>query len=74
MKTNIHLQSWLRRAVLLLIVLTGSLPMMAQQEVIEGGEAFYIYQNDGHFDGFFYDQVHLPHHADGHRLRELSTA
>ena len=57
MKTNIHLQSWLRRAVLLLIVLTGSLPMMAQQEVIEGGEAFYIYQNDGHFDGFFYDQV-----------------
>ena len=57
MKTNTHLQSWLRRAVLLLIVLTGSLPMMAQQEVIEGGEAFYIYQNDGHFDGFFYDQV-----------------
>ena len=57
MKTNIHLQSWLRRAALLLIVLTGSLPMMAQQEVIEGGEAFYIYQNDGHFDGFFYDQV-----------------
>lgn len=20
-------------------------------------DAFYIYQNDGHFDGFFYDQV-----------------
>ena len=57
MKTNIQLQSWLRRAAMLMIVLAGSLPMMAQQEEIEGGEAFYIYQNDGHFDGFFYDQV-----------------
>ena len=57
MKTNIQLQSWLRRAAVLLITLAGSLPIMAQQEEIEGGEAFYIYQNDGHFDGFFYDQV-----------------
>ena len=29
------------------------LPMYAQQE----NTAFYIYQNDGHFDGFFYDEV-----------------
>ena len=57
MKTNIQLQSWLRRAAMLMIVLAGSLPIVAQEEEIEGGEAFYIYQNDGHFDGFFYDQV-----------------
>ncbi len=57
MKTNIHLQSWLRRAAVLLITLAGCLPIAAQEEEIEGGEAFYIYQNDGHFDGFFYDQV-----------------
>jgi hypothetical protein len=57
MKTNIHLQSWLRRAAVLLITLAGCLPIVAQEEEIEGGEAFYIYQNDGHFDGFFYDQV-----------------
>ena len=57
MKTNIHLQSWLRRAAVLLIALAGCLPIAAQEEEIEGGEAFYIYQNDGHFDGFFYDQV-----------------
>ena len=82
MKTNTHLQSWLRRAVLLLIVLTGSLPMMAQQEVIEGGEAFYIYQNDGHFDGFFYDQVKqirfsrldtLGHEHDQYISQEIVT-
>lgn len=57
MRTNIQLQSWLRRAAMLLIVMAGSLPIVAQEEEIEGGEAFYIYQNDGHFDGFFYDQV-----------------
>ena len=28
-------------------------PLAAQEE----NAAFYIYQNDGHFDGFFYDQV-----------------
>ena len=55
MKTQ-YLQNWLRCAALLLTVLTGSLTAAAQVE-IEGGEAFYIYQNDGHFDGFFYDQV-----------------
>ncbi len=47
---------WLHRAALLLIVLAGSTAVQAQEE-IEGGEAFYIYQNDGHFDGFFYDEV-----------------
>ena len=57
MKTNIQLQSWLQRAAVLLITLAGSLPIVAQEDEIEGGEAFYIYQNDGHFDGFFYDQV-----------------
>ena len=37
----------------LMLILLGAMPMQAQQE--DG--AFYIYQNDGHFDGFFYDQV-----------------
>ena len=56
MKT-MHIHHWLRYAAVLLTALTGSLPMMAQEDEVEGGEAFYIYQNDGHFDGFFYDQV-----------------
>ena len=47
---------WLRLVVVLLVMMTGSLTAAAQYD-IEGGEAFYIYQNDGHFDGFFYDQV-----------------
>ena len=54
---KIIIQSWLRYAAVMLLVLTGGLSAMAQTEGIEGGEAFYIYQNDGHFDGFFYDQV-----------------
>jgi hypothetical protein len=55
MKTNRQIQSWLRHAAVLLLALTGSLSAEAQD--IGGGEAFYIYQNDGHFDGFFYDEV-----------------
>ena len=56
MKTNRRIQTWFRYAVAMLLAMTGGLSAMAQEE-IEGGEAFYIYQNDGHFDGFFYDQV-----------------
>lgn len=56
MKTNRRIQTWFRYAVAMLLALTGSLSVTAQDE-IEGGEAFYIYQNDGHFDGFFFDQV-----------------
>lgn len=40
-------------AVSLMLTLLAALPVMAQTE----NAAFYIYQNDGHFDGFFYDQV-----------------
>ncbi len=54
---NTHVHNWLRRAALMLVVLASALPVLSQDEIIEGGEAFYIYQNDGHFDGFFYDQV-----------------
>ena len=57
MKTRVHLYNWLLRAVLMLVAMTGSLTTMADDTEIEGGEAFYIYQNDGHFNGFFYDQV-----------------
>ena len=57
MKTHEHIISWLLRATMMLVTLTSVQVAMAQQEEIEGGEAFYIYQNDGHFDGFFYDEV-----------------
>ena len=57
MKAKLSMPAWLRYAAVVLLVLTGGLSAVAQTEEIEGGEAFYIYQNDGHFDGFFYDQV-----------------
>ena len=37
----------------LAMTLLAALPIKAQTE----NEAFYIYQNDGHFDGFFYDEI-----------------
>ena len=40
-------------AVCLVLTLLAALPAMAQTE----NAAFYIYQNDGRFNGFFYDQV-----------------
>ncbi|MBR6867889.1 MAG: hypothetical protein IKN02_06655, partial [Prevotella sp.] len=58
MSTRVHIYKWLRRAALMVAVLAGALPAAAQVAgEIDGGDAFYIYQNDGHFDGFFYDQV-----------------
>ena len=42
-----------RLLVGLTLTFMAVLPMYAQQE----NTAFYIYQNDGHFDGFFYDEV-----------------
>ena len=57
MNTYVNIHNWLRRAALMLVTLASVLPVMSQDDEIEGGEAFYIYQNDGHFDGFFYDQV-----------------
>ena len=58
MNTCVHTYKWLLRSALLLLALTGTCQVMAQdEEYYEEGEAFYIYQNDGHFDGFFYDQV-----------------
>lgn len=55
--TGQHIQNWLRRTALVLMALVGMLTVAAQEAEFEGGEAFYIYQNDGHFDGFFYDEV-----------------
>ncbi len=43
----------LRHLASLAIMLLAALPMQAQTE----NQAFYIYQNDGHFDGFFYDEI-----------------
>ena len=39
--------------VVFVMALIAALPMQAQED----NTAFYIYQNDGHFDGFFYDEV-----------------
>ena len=39
--------------VLLALLCMGSM----QAQTVEDGEAFYIYRNDGDFDGFFFDQV-----------------
>lgn len=57
MKTRVQLYKWLLRAALMLVAMTDSTAAMAEGVETEGGEAFYIYQNDGHFNGFFYDQV-----------------
>ena len=43
----------LRFLASLAMMLLAALPIKAQTE----NEAFYIYQNDGHFDGFFYDEI-----------------
>ena len=43
----------LKHFVGLVLTLLAVLPMQAQEE----NAAFYIYQNDGLFDGFFYDEV-----------------
>lgn len=41
-----HLKKYMAAVVLMM----AALPLQAQ-------DAFYIYQNDGHFDGFFYDEI-----------------
>ena len=50
--TTLYFTRFLVAAVLML---SGSVMVQAQE--IEDGEAFYIYRNDGDFNGFFYDQV-----------------
>ena len=51
--------SWACKVVLLLAIFNVQLSFLnsLQAQVIEEGEAFYIYRNDGDFDGFFYDQI-----------------
>ena len=60
MKTLIY--NWLHRSwrallLLLLFNLSFSSVNYLAAQVVEDGEAFYIYRNDGDFDGFFYDEV-----------------
>ena len=31
--------------------------MLVASAAAQAQDAFYVYQNDGHFDGFFYDEV-----------------
>ena len=42
------------RIVMLLVIFGFQLSVVNS---VKAQDAFYIYQNDGHFDGFFYDQV-----------------
>jgi len=42
-----------RFAATIILLLMAVIPVQAQTE----SQAFYIYQNDGHFDGFFYDEI-----------------
>ena len=39
------------------LLLVAALPVQAQEESADEPEAFYIYRNDGNFDGFFFDEV-----------------
>lgn len=60
MKTLLYIsqhRSW--RALLLLLLFSFQFAAFnsLSAQVVEDGEAFYIYRNDGDFDGFFYDQV-----------------
>lgn len=50
MKTNIIIHKWLRMLVAVVLMFIGTGMVQAQ-------DAFYIYRNDGNFDGFFFDEV-----------------
>ena len=54
--TSSH-QNWLRTLVLLIAVAIASFSTSASAQAGGSNDAFYIYQNDGHFDGYFYDEV-----------------
>lgn len=53
--STIYNLRFLLRPLALLAFLTLQSSLFVSQ--VQAQEAFYIYQNDGHFDGFFYDQV-----------------
>ena len=48
---------WLRRSWRVVLLLALFNCQFSFVNSVSAQEAFYIYQNDGHFDGFFYDQV-----------------
>lgn len=54
--TSSH-QNWLCTLVLLIAMAIASFSTSASAQAGGSNDAFYIYQNDGHFDGFFYDEV-----------------
>lgn len=45
----------MKRILIAMLALLGTMNLAAQ--AVEDGEAFYIYRNDGDFNGFFYDDV-----------------
>ena len=60
MKTFVYIcQHRIWRALLLLLLFSFQFSAFngLSAQGVEDGEAFYIYRNDGDFDGFFYDQV-----------------
>lgn len=55
--THSTMQNWLRSLALLVAFAASLAGSTAAAQGTSNAEAFYIYQNDGHFDGFFYDEV-----------------
>lgn len=49
------MRTYLKFIIAAALMLSANIDIMAQ--AIEDGEAFYIYRNDGDFNGFFYDEV-----------------
>ena len=48
---------YLKSAIYFSLLTLSFFTSPAQAQVIENGEAFYVYRNDGDFNGFFYDEV-----------------
>ena len=47
----------MKRIYLILLILNSQFSILNSLFAQDENAAFYIYQNDGHFDGFFYDEV-----------------
>ncbi len=55
------MKTYTRYLLFMFLAIVGKISLQAQTEssqpVVEDGQAFYIYRNDGDFNGFFYDEV-----------------
>lgn len=55
--SKFKVQSWPYKVILLLAIFNFQWSIVNSVKAQQENAAFYIYQNDGHFDGFFYDEV-----------------